>query len=353
MIKGNMPSEPLLKSQSKKQLTPIEQYKFNRRFLRAAQLGDLSKVEKLIEEGACVDFKTKKYGETVLMQASRAGYVDIVKTVIGAGAEVKLRDKSGKSALLFASANDHEEIVKILISNGADVNASKKNNKTPLMYASENGFIGIVELLLENYADPTLKDQFDNSALSLALKNKHLKVVRILRGFLLEKYPNLINALFENIHEGNVNRVLKAIETGVNVNVCNESSNTMLILTCYHGNEGHLMNERESFIAATRNGWRGFVKNNGANRMKIVNALLSKGADINAVNCTGETALMVAVFHGHLEYIKKLISANALLNIRSNEGETALGYAIERNSKYKTKKTREIVNLLRAHGAVE
>jgi hypothetical protein len=55
--------------------------------------------------------------------------------------------------------------------------------------------------------------------------------------------------------------------------------------------------------------------------------LIQAGADINAREADGMTALMIAAFHGHLEAVRSLIEAGADLSFEDSYGFTALDNA--------------------------
>ena len=73
---------------------------------------------------------------------------------------------------------------------------------------------------------------------------------------------------------------------------------------------------------------------------------LGKGADANAKNNMGWSALMWAAYHGQNEMVELLIANKVDVNARNLNGGTALGAA----SVYKNM---EVIALLRQHGAVE
>ena len=77
----------------------------------------------------------------------------------------------------------------------------------------------------------------------------------------------------------------------------------------------------------------------------MVRLLVEKGADVNAINYEGETALMIAVDAGdNPEVVKLLLEKGADVNARTKEGETALMIASKRLRL-------DAIKLLKAHGA--
>jgi ankyrin repeat protein len=80
----------------------------------AAEFGHFKVVQKLIENGADVNWKNSRNGWTSLMHASRNGHESVVKLLIGAGADIDARDNDGMTSLIHAIQNVHESVVKPL-----------------------------------------------------------------------------------------------------------------------------------------------------------------------------------------------------------------------------------------------
>ena len=80
----------------------------------------------------------KQGGHTALILASRSGFMEAAKTLVAAGADVnQLSAGDLTSPLLIAAINGHFDLAKWLLDQGADPNAAATNGVTPL-YAALN-----------------------------------------------------------------------------------------------------------------------------------------------------------------------------------------------------------------------
>jgi len=140
---------------------------------------------------------------TALMLASKRGYTEIVRVLLKAGADIKIRNVFGDTALIDASENGHTEIVDMLLkaaqaglpetlrpppqaqqalralswpSEQYTINIQNGKLETALMLASKNGHTEIVDMLLIAGADLTLKDYNGDTAHMLASRNGHWEI---------------------------------------------------------------------------------------------------------------------------------------------------------------------------------
>ena len=79
-------------------------------------------------------------------------------------------------------------------------------------------------------------------------------------------------------------------------------------------------------------------------RSRIVDLLLAQGAEVNAKDQAGDTALKYALSMGNLAFTKKLIQAGAEVNVVNGRGNTPLGFASARGRP-------GLVDLLKKSGA--
>lgn len=88
-----------------------------------------------------------------LFDAVVKGNIEQVKAALSEGADINYKDKrEGNTPLIWAAHGGHIEIARLLIQKGADVNAVTSSGGTPLIYAAKFGNVEIVKLLLETGA---------------------------------------------------------------------------------------------------------------------------------------------------------------------------------------------------------
>jgi len=135
-------------------------------------------IKSLLEAGADINARSSQE-ETALYRASRAGHGDIVRLLLDAGAET---DGMSSCRPLYAACEcGYAEIVDLLLQHGADTNGSSvsrsptvaeeradrvtDSSSLPVCCAAQKGYTKIIELLLKYGADVNKKDQLGKSAL--------------------------------------------------------------------------------------------------------------------------------------------------------------------------------------------
>ena len=133
--------------------------------------------ECLLEEGS--DANAAKGYRSALQAASYEGHEDIVRLLLGKGADVNmLGGDYPHSAIQLASSGGHEGIVRLLLDKGADVNPPGENGSA-LQGASYYGHDSIVRMLLANGAEVNIQGK-DGSALQAASSRGDEDIVRLL-----------------------------------------------------------------------------------------------------------------------------------------------------------------------------
>ena len=142
--------------------------------VNAARQGDAARVEALLQEGHSGDSRSL---DAALLAASLQGHADVVRVVLGHGAQVNARDSRGQSPLYLASWKGHRTAAETLLDGGAEVDAREQNGWTPLMIGSAEGFSNIVEFLLERGANPNLRNVYGRTALHYAAMYGYSNIV--------------------------------------------------------------------------------------------------------------------------------------------------------------------------------
>lgn len=402
----------------------------------AARTGDAEVIRALLSRGADANTALPE-GETVLMTASKAGNPDAVQALLeGSGEELLgLENKAdpntvegwhGQSALMWAAAMGYVEVMKLLIEAGADLNLHSqlidapqpnpdrrqggfvyanipKGRFTALHFAAREGQLEAVRALIEAGADLDVVDEEGTNALVLATLNGHLDVT----GLLLDAGadPNVadnfgrtvlfvatdLNTIDYNPRPAPViasqlkpvDIVRMALEKGADPNVelkaglpaylaqgathnpiLNKGATPFLraamsgdleiieMLLEAGAEPLHETEEREAMVmagmemptppgrtntlmAAAGVGWRDQLsRGREEDAIELIGMLLDRGADINAANQAGDTALHGAALRGSTAIIRYLVDNGADVTARNEKGwlplDIALGQPEER-----------------------
>ncbi|KAK1037031.1 hypothetical protein LTS16_013164 [Friedmanniomyces endolithicus] len=201
-----------------------------------------------------------------LNAAASIGNAFLVRTLISKGAEI---DGDRDYALQLAASEGHAEVVKILLESGAAIDKELTSNDelgffsgTALQAACDRSRERVVEVLLTHGADPNLGGGVLTNPITAATQRAQPEILRLL---------------------------LKASEINVNVKG-GEDGSTPLINAATHMST------------------------------EFVELLVRKGADINAANLAGDTALIMAAWKGDKGCVEMLCDAGADVTYRSHRG---------------------------------
>ncbi|HEX4608095.1 MAG TPA: ankyrin repeat domain-containing protein [Urbifossiella sp.] len=147
--------------------------------------GSAEVVELLLKAGADAN-ATLRGGETALMTAARAGRTGPVKALLARGADANAKDRKGQTALMWAAAEGHAGVTAALLAAKADFKTPSPSGFTPLLFAAREGRLDVVRELLKTGADANEVVQSKKaaprgpragtSALHLAVESAHFEL---------------------------------------------------------------------------------------------------------------------------------------------------------------------------------
>ncbi|MGB3757980.1 MAG: ankyrin repeat domain-containing protein [Rivularia sp. (in: cyanobacteria)] len=132
---------------------------------------------------------------------------------------------------------------------------------------------------------------------------------------------------------GKLAKVEQLIAEGADVNAIAECGKTPLMLAAMYGHKNVIEKLLDAGADPNLGGEEEFEEGTTAlmciasslfasNRAEVIKFLVNRGADVNARNDNGETALIVAC--NNADSVKALIEAGADVNLPDNEGNTAM-----------------------------
>jgi ankyrin repeat protein len=183
-------------------------------------------------------------------------------------ASVAAEDLQGETPLQHAVIQQSPTMVAFLIAHGADVNQRDRDGWTPLMQAAYTDDPAAVKVLVAHGGDPNAVSRQNFTPLGIA------------------------------VQYGKNDAAAALINAGANPGVA-------------VGGAGYT-----PLMLATAN-----------DAPPLAQALLAKGADVNAVNSGGVTALMIAAADGRADMVELLLHAGANAGVRTSRGDTALSIA--------------------------
>jgi ankyrin repeat protein len=301
--------------------------------VKAIDSGDASEVMRLVDaDPAQLELSTSYWPpETPLIHAAAAGQLEIVKGLIGKGANVSaMITYENKTALHFAAENGHEEVVAYLLQSGAQAGHQSREGFTAFMWACMRGHVRVALLLLEHMEGQAqgleaTDTYYGRTALHWAAHGGHAEVVTALlgRGARGDTRDRIgMSPLTDAVYGGHLGVVLLLVaELGTQVLHERDAQGRSLLhhaierrrdnVVSYLLSQGLLPNLQDNqgetaLMYATRGISTG-------PDMRIMKTLLKHmdGEGLDERDTMGRTAVYLAVNHGRPANIRALLLAGA------------------------------------------
>ncbi len=307
-----------------------DEYSHQTALMWAAARNNAGAIEALIEHGADVHARTPRRdptpggsyfsslsatGFTALLFAVRAGQLDATRELLDAGANVNDTVSDGQSALVVAAANANWELADYLLDRGAD---------PTLAGAGWNALHQTVRTRRPNpsggLAGPIPTGNVDSIDVIRKLIARGVDVnARMTRNGMKDGQRSRLNrlgatAFFLAAKNTDVEALRVLVEAGADPLVPSADHTTPLMVAAgvaifIPGEDGgSLPGQEEEVLAAVR-------------------MCIARGADVNAVNDRGESALHGAAFRGVNAVVDLLVERGARLDATTVEGWTPLALA--------------------------
>jgi kinesin family protein 5 len=138
------------------------------RLLEAASKGDVAVLQTVLAEKPGLLDGRDSHGRTAMVYAARAGHVDAMRALEGAGAALQLADTEGRTAMQFAARKGRAEAVQWLLEKGLSVNNADSHALSPLHQATLGRSAEVCKMLVDQGARLDAQDTNGRTPLALA-----------------------------------------------------------------------------------------------------------------------------------------------------------------------------------------
>ncbi len=288
---------------------------------RATQAGDDGVLKQLMLGAPGAQSTARSERHDSLVDAAADGNLGRVKRLLAGRVDVNERDQEGCTALLRAAGSGHSHVVTALLAAGGDPNLAARNGTTPLGAAVLAHNLEMARLLIERGVPVDQPQQFGITPLMLGAARWHPRMVRLLLKLGAEVdhrdeadgtalMAAAQNAMFSSHLRKGEDTLGVLLEAGADVNAVNDEGQSALML---------LLGVRARETQPV----------DGEALGPLVRRLLDAGADLDAQDFTGWCALHTAAAHGFLEPTRALLAAGANKRLRDINGLSPCDLAMD------------------------
>lgn len=265
-------------------------------------------------------------GFTPLLFAARQGALESAKLLLAAGADVEETAPTGSSVLVVAAHSGHPSLVELLLAHGADPNANAAGYAA-LHVAVLRGDVTMIRSLLDNGADPNQRfergTQVRRASQDWQLKPQHETATPF---WLAAQYrePEIMRTLVA----AGADPSLTTLERFAAVNARAGGVGPPRLVGGYVSPLMAVLRGRSDrgrlFLSGQAPADR---EHEEALALEAAQLAVDLGAEVNAVDQTGTTALHSAASINFTQVLRLLAESGADLNVKNKAGETPLSLA--------------------------
>jgi ankyrin repeat protein len=315
-------------------------------YLISTSEGSLPLLNLMLKHGADVKAKDSFNG-TGLIRAADRGLADVAGRLVQAGIEIDHINNLGWTALheaiiLGDGSRRYVDTVRVLVAAGADVTLpSKRDGVRPLQHAESRGYRAVADVLRATLdAEKTSRRRASRDLLAAAKDGDATAAALALRaGADLEakdgrgRTPLLIAAAADHLA---VARLL--VYLGADPNALDDRHDTPWLVTGVTGSVAMaevLLPAQPDLTIRNRFGGISIIPASERGHVDYVRRVVKTDIDVNHVNDLGWTALLEAVILGdgsrrYVQIVKILLDAGADPDLPDRDGVTALRHARSR-----------------------